>query len=105
MQFPPPEAKQHNERWKVEKLFNDNTRNENIDDIMHEDDIEDDFQYDLTENELEDIIFNSEITNEEVLKSIQALKCGESAGTDEIIHEFFIHSVDNSLPLLNRFFN
>ena len=95
------------DQWKshFEKLFNDNTRNENIDNIMHEDEIEDVFQYDLTENELEDIIFNSEITNEEVLKSIQALKCGKSAGTDEIIPEFFIHSVDNILPLLNRFFN
>ena len=62
------------DQWKnhFEKLFNDKTRNENIDNIMHEDEIEDDFQYDLTENELEDIIFNSEITNEEVLKSIQA---------------------------------
>ena len=95
------------DQWKkhFEKLFNDNARNENIDNIMHEDEIEDDLQYDLTENELEDIIFNSEITNEEVLKSIQALKCVKSAGTDEIIPEFFIHSVDNILPLLNRFFN
>ena len=72
---------------------------------MHEDEIDDDFQYDVTENELEDIIFNSEITNEEVLKSIQALKCGKSAGTDEIIPEFFIHSVGNILPLIKRFFN
>ena len=95
------------DQWKnhFEKLFNDNTRNENIDNIKHEDEIDDDFQYDVTENELEDIIFNSEITNEEVLKSIQALKCGKSAGTDEIIPEFFIHSVGNILPLLNRFFN
>ena len=45
----------------LEKLFNDNTRNENIDNIMREDEIEDDFQYDFTEKELEDIIFNSEI--------------------------------------------
>ena len=70
---------------------------------MHEDEKEDDFQYDLTENELVAIIFNSEITNGEVLKSIQALKCGKSAGTDEIIPEFCINSVDNILPLLNRF--
>ena len=40
-----------------------------------------------------------------MLKSIQALKCGKSAGTDEIIPEFFIHSVGNILPLLNIFFN
>ena len=33
-----------------------------------------------------------------MLKSIQALRCGKSAGTDEIIPEFFIHSVGNILP-------
>ena len=27
-------------------------------------------EYDITENELEDYIFNSEITNEEILKSV-----------------------------------
>ena len=42
------------DQWKnhFEKLFNANTRNENIDNIMHEDEIDDDFQYDVTENEL-----------------------------------------------------
>ena len=62
-------------------------------------------EYDITENELEDYIFNSEITNEEILKSVQDLKRGKSAGPDDLIPEFFINSIDIIIPLLNKFFN
>ena len=62
-------------------------------------------EYNITENELEDYIFNSEITNEEILKSVQDLKRGKSAGLDDLIPEFFINSIDIILPLLNKFFN
>ena len=62
-------------------------------------------EYDITENELEDYIFNSEITNEDILKSAQDLRRGKSAGPDDLIPEFFINSIDNIIPLLNKFFN
>ena len=51
------------------------------------------------------LTFNSEITDEEILKSVKSLKCGTSAGTDELIPEFLIKSIDNILPLINRLFN
>ena len=62
-------------------------------------------EYDITENELGDYIFNSEITNEEILKSVQDLKRGKSVGPDDLIPEFFINSIDIIIPLLNQFFN
>ena len=62
-------------------------------------------EYDITENELEDYIFNSEITNEEILKPVQDLKQDKSAGLDDLIPEFFINSIDIIIPLLNKFFN
>ena len=72
--------------------------------IQHEDE-HDKISYDIIEDELEEIVFNSEITNEEILKSKEALKRGKSAGIVELVPEFFIHSIDIILPLLNRFFN
>ena len=93
------------EQWQnhFETLFQDNTRNDNFDDIIQDDDTNEEIQYCVTDDELEDIIFNSEITNEEILKSVQSLKHGKSAGIDEVIPEFFIHSIGIILPLLNRF--
>ena len=85
-----------------ESLFKEN----NITDESYQDEIEhNDINYDIEESELEDVIFNSEITNEEILKAIQSLKRGKSARIDELIPEFFIYSVDVLLPLLYRFFN
>ena len=82
------------EQWveHFEKLFKDRPNHENITENI------DDIEYDITEGELEDIVFNSEITDEEILKSVKSLKCGTSAGTDKLIPEFFIKSIDNILP-------
>ena len=93
-----PQQRQNNitkEQWQnqFETLFQDNTRNDNLDDIIQDDDTNEKIQYGVTDNELEDIIFNSEITNEEILKSVQSLKRGENAGKDEVIQEFFIHRI------------
>ena len=89
------------EQWveHFEKLFKDRPNHENNTENI------DDIEYDITEGELEDVVFNSEITDEEILKSVKSLKCGTSAGTDELIPEFFIKSIDNILPLINRLFN
>ena len=86
-----------------EKLFK--SRNVDDNEVNIDVDDHDEIEYDITENELEDYIFNSEITNEEILKSVKDLKCGKSAGLDDIIPEFFINSVETILPLLNKFFN
>ena len=48
----------------------------------------------MNEGELEDIVFNSDITDKEILKAINSIKRGKSAGIDELIPEFFIHSID-----------
>ena len=57
-------------------------------------DLDDDNLYDIAEGELDDIIFNSEITDEEILKSVKTLKHGKRGGIDELIPEFFINSID-----------
>lgn len=92
------------DQWKThfESLFAGGELDE---DINNQYDSDDDVIYDATENELEDIIFNSEITNEEIVKAVQALKRGKSSGEDELIPEFFIHSMDLILPIVNPLFN
>lgn len=65
----------------------------------------DDIQYAVTEGELEDIVFNSEITDEDILKSINSMKCGKSAGIDELVPEFFLISINYILLIINRLFN
>ena len=62
-------------------------------------------EYDITVNELQDIIFNSEVTDEEIIKAIQALKRGKSGGGDELIPELFICPIDLILPIINCLFN
>ena len=47
--------------------------------------LDDDFLYDISEGELEDIIFNSEITDEDILKSVKTLKRGKNGGIDELV--------------------
>ena len=55
------------DKWKThfESLFSNNAQN---DDNEYTDDVVIDIEYDISENELEDIIFNSEITDEEIIK-------------------------------------
>ena len=64
-----------------------------------------DIEYDNTENELEDIIFNSDITDEEIIKAVNALKRGQSSGEDELMPEFFICTINLILPIINCLFN
>ena len=64
------QLKQH-----FEELFKDKPNQENNDETMQE--LDDDFLYDISEGELEDIIFNSEITDEDILKSVKTLKRGK----------------------------
>ena len=92
------------DKWKThfESLFSNNIQN---DDNEHTDDVAIDIEYDITENELEDIIFNSEITDEEIIKAVRALKKGKSSGQDDLIPEFFIYSLELVLPLINSLFN
>ena len=42
-------------------------------------------------DEIEDVIFNSEITEEEILREVRALKEHKSAGPDGIVSSLFIH--------------
>ena len=56
-------------------------------------------------DEIEDQIFNSEITDEEIIQSVKRLKENKSAGPDEIPPGVFIHSYDIILPVLTKLFN
>ena len=89
----------HNDEWKrhFEQLFqyddNDSMNDDEELDYIHEIDLD----------EVQDTIFNSQITEEEVLKSVQALHESKAAGLDEISPGFFIHCIDLILPLVVRF--
>ena len=56
-------------------------------------------------DDVEDFIFNSEITQEEILRVVQALKIDKSAGPDNIVPGLFIHSIELILPILHKLFN
>ena len=56
-------------------------------------------------DDLQDSIFNSQITEEEIIKSVHALYESKAAGLDQISPGFFIHGIDIILPLVVRFFN
>ena len=64
-----------------------------------------DFEYDITENELDDIIFNAAITDEEIIKAVKSLKRSKSSDQDEFISEYFIYSIELILLLLIKLFN
>ena len=92
------------EQWKAhfEMLF---ASQEFERDTANDNAIDDNIEYNILDDELEDIVFNSAITDEEIIKAIKSLKRGKSSGQDELITEFFIHSIDFILPLINSLFN
>ncbi|WAR14475.1 hypothetical protein MAR_004580, partial [Mya arenaria] len=56
-------------------------------------------------SDIEDCIFNSHITEEEVLLSVKSLKDGKAAGEDYLPPEFFKISINHILPLMVKLFN
>ena len=63
---------------------------------------------DINIDEIQDSIFNTHITEEEIIKSVHALHESKAAGLDQISPGCFIHDVhgiDIILPLVVRFFN
>ena len=94
---------QHNislAQWKehFENLFkqDDTVSDQNIDDLFEEEPAAD---------EIEDSIFNSEITEEEILRAVRSLKEEKAAGPDGIVPGLFIHSIDLILPIMHKLFN
>ena len=67
-------------QWKThfETLFSNHEQNEGNEDNELTLDSVIDIEYDITEDELEDTIFNGEITDEEIIKAVQAIKKGKS---------------------------
>ena len=57
------------------------------------------------DDEIEYLIFNSEITNDEILNAVKSLKIGISPGPDGLFAELFKQSIDVILPLLSSLFN
>ena len=58
------------------------------------------FEEEPIADEIKDFIFNSEITEEEILRTVRTLKEDKSAGPDGIVPGVFIHSFDLILPIL-----
>ena len=63
-----------------------------MNEIIQSEDEHDNISYDIIEDELEDIVFNSEITNEEILKSIQALKREKKKHWDRWIYPRILYT-------------
>ena len=88
------------EQWKVyfERLFeyNGETNEKDIINIFVEEPVLDD---------VEDFIFNSEVTEEEILRVVWALKQEKSAGPDSIVSGLFINCIELILPILHKLFN
>lgn len=89
------------EQWKThfEQLFNVNFETEdgsNINEMLNED---------VEFDELENAIFNNEITDEEILKAVKSMRRDKSGGEDSIIPECFIYGIDIIVHILNRLFN
>ena len=82
--------------WKIhfEQLFA-GTNDNDVNVLTSDDDL----------NEIENSIFNAEITDEEIALSIQALKAFKSPGEDGIPPIFFKHTVDMFMPVMVRLFN
>ena len=90
------------EEWleHFETLFNDGFEIDTDNDIDGSD-------YDITldepNDEVEEHLFNSEITDEEILIAVKHMNKGKAASTDCIIPETFIFGIEIMLPLINRF--
>ena len=57
------------------------------------------------DNEIEEVIFNSEITDDEIVFAVKFLIAGKSPGPDGIIPEMFMNTFEVILPILNKIFN
>ena len=88
------------EQWKVyfERLFEYNGE-------PNEQDIINIFEEEPVLDDVEDFIFNSEITEEEILRVVRALKQEKSAGPDSIVPGLFINCIELILPILYKLFN
>ncbi|MEW8548565.1 MAG: endonuclease/exonuclease/phosphatase family protein, partial [Candidatus Thiodiazotropha sp.] len=89
-----------NDDWlrHFESLFNEGADNE-------DDENNEDFYADFNLDDVQEQIFNADITDEEIIKAVKSLKMGKSAGLDGVLPEMFFHSLHLILPLLTRFFN
>ena len=87
------------EQWKVyfERLFeyNGEPNEQDIINIFEEEPVLGDVEY---------FIFNSEITEEEILRVGRALKQEKSAGPDSIVPALFINCIELILPILHKLF-
>ena len=56
-------------------------------------------------DDVKDFIFNSEITEEDILRVVRALKQEKSAGPGTIVPGLFINCIELILPILHKLFN
>ena len=85
------------ENWKSyfqTLLYKDNQRS--LTDLIADDDLNNDDEY---------ASLNLPITDDEINRNISKLKCGKSQGIDGIGAEFYKHTSQRILPILNALFN
>ena len=70
-----------------------------------DEDSNDNIEIDEPDDEIENLIFNSEITDDEIMYAVKSLRADKAPGPDELIPEMFISTVEIILPVLNKLFN
>lgn len=70
-----------------------------------DEDSNDNIEIDEPDDEIENLIFNSEITDDKLMFAVKSLNAGKAPGPDELIPEMFISNVEIILPVLNKLFN
>lgn len=102
---------------KFKRLVNKQSRRENISIDQWKDHFEGLFQSltledselpypdDVYTGELTDALFNDSITDDEIIAVIKDMKKGKSGGSDELVPECFIYSLNYLLPVLRKLFN
>ena len=58
-----------------------------------------------TEGELENLVFDADISDDEILQAIKHLKKGKSGGPVGLLPDFFMDSIYILLPVLHKLFN
>ena len=78
-----------------ENLFANPDENNEFDDLQIED----------PDSEIEELIFNSAITGNEILIAVKSMKAGKSPGPDGILPEMFTSIREIMVPILNKLLN
>ena len=83
-----------------DKLLNPETR-----DVNDEDNVLIDINFDEPVDDIDDYIFNTEISEDEIWLAVKHFRKGKKSEPDCILPEFFIYGIDSFIHVLVKLFN